>query len=333
MMNGSMDKDEIKKAILVRLYDGAFKDDIDYLVKLDEFASENGIERGLMGRIYEELEAEGFFGTICAGMAVEPSVKALIYCEKHQIVDKALIEKQNDIRRSILEACADIYEEEPGDPHSWGDDICNRAHIRSQDFSNNIKILEYVDFIKQDGPFDDWLITLKGRDTVKDLRRKRNRLKEFEKLKDLIDITPQARGHKLEDLLGEVLREEGLEVNMRVQPEGMEHDIVFNEGSNYFLVSCKWEKKPIQPVEADILSTRAHEMACSAGILVSLSGFTSNCVKKALTKRAIKEIVLYGPKDVGTVFSNENKFMTLLNEKVKRLKLMNQILVDGNIVE
>jgi hypothetical protein len=324
------DKEEIKRAILRRFYDGAFKDGIDYQVGLRAYASEKGIGWELINEIYDEFNDEGFFGTCCTSMAVEPSIKALVYCENQQLVDQALVEKQNDIRKRVLEACVDIREEKltPYADGPPGDMICERANISRQDFANNAGILVFGDYIEQQYPMDIWRITEKGRETVKDLRRKRERLKEFEKLKALEKMTRQARGHRLEDLLAEAIEDEGWEVEKRVQSKGKEHDIVIHKGSEYFLISCKWEKPAVQGKAVRDIFAGAQAMVCVAGILVSMSGFTPNCIGQALEYKTKQQIILFGPKDVGAIFSNEAKFSELLKEKIKQLKLMGNILVE-----
>lgn len=334
------DKEEIKKAILRRFYDGAFKDCVDYQFGLRAYAEEKGIGWELINEIYDELNDEGFFGTCCTSMVVEPSVKALVYCEDHQLVDLALVEQQKGIRIKILEACADILEEKLN-PYAYGgidcDTICKRAGISLQDYTNNAGILEYRDYIERQHPVFIWRITDRGRDAVKDLRKKRARLAEFEKLSKGKDVTPQARGHRIEDLLGEVANDEGWKVSKRVRTEGAEEDLIINKGRDYFLVSCKWEKAKIQWKEVSPLLSEAEWAGCYAGIMVSMSGFTDSCISRTKARKTPQKILLFGPRDVESlfldaeqVFSEKLWFSDLLDEKIQKLVHRNAILVDGD---
>jgi len=327
------DKEEIKKAILRRFYDGAFLANVDFKFGLRAYAEEKGIGWELINEIYDELEEEGFFGRCYSPMVVEPSVKALVYCENNHLVDQALVDKQNEIRKRMLEAFVDVREEKLS-PYAFGppgDMICERANISRQDFDNNISILIYGDYIEQQVSMDIWRITEKGRETVKDLRRKRAHLKEFENLKDLIDMNRQVRGLKFQKLLAEVIEDEGWKVKEGARPHGKENDIVItNDLINYFLVSCKWETEPIQVAVVEHLRSRAQGMVFSTGILVSMSGFTPNSIGEVLQGRTMKEIVLFGPEDIGAVFLNEKTFPDLLYEKIERLKHVGRVLVDGN---
>ncbi|MBE3048494.1 restriction endonuclease [Candidatus Bathyarchaeota archaeon] len=337
--SGSVDdKEEIKKAILRRFYDGAFKDGVDYQFGLRAYAEEKGIGWELINEIYDELDDASFFGICCTSMVVEPSVKALVYCEDHQLVDPALVEQQKGIRKRILEAFADILEEKLN-RYAYGgidsDMICKRAGISFQDFSNNAGILEYLDYLERQRPVFIWRITDKGKDAVKNLRRKRARQMAFNDLKAGI-VTPQERGHRIEDLLVEVIRDEGWNATPRVRAEGVEHDILFNKDRDYFLVSCKWLSEKVQWIDVSPLISEAEGAGCYAGIVISMSGFTEECIGRVRARKTPQKILLFGHKDVELLFSNAEEvfsekqwFTDLLDEKIKKLVHQNIILVDG----
>ena len=327
-----MEIEELKNLVLRRLYDGAFLDDVDYQVNLREFASDKQIDPEQMSEVFDILNDDGFFKSCCIGMVVTPSTKALAYCENHQLVDQEFFLKQNEIRKRILEALMDIQEKKLS-PYDFGparDLICQTASITVQDFANNITILEYGDYVERLASMDIWRLTQHGKETIRDLRARRKRLAEFEDMKALINMTPQARGYSFQRLLAEVIENEGWKVKEGARPRGQENDIVITKDLiNYFMVSCKWEAEPIEGKEVDHLRARAQGNVCSAGILVSMSGFTPNCKGQALTDRTVKEIVLFGPRDIGDVFINEKTFSDLLFEKIELLKHVNKILVDG----
>jgi predicted transcriptional regulator len=333
------DKEEIKKAILRRFYEGAFLDGVDYHFGLRAYAEKKGITWELINEIYDELNDAGFFGLCCTSMVVEPSVRAIVFCEDNQLVDPAFVEQQKGIRKRILEACADILEEKLS-PYAYGridcDTICKRAGISLQDFSNNAGILEYRDYIERQHPVYIWRITDRGKDTVKDLRKKRKRLVEFEKLSTGKDVNRQDRGHRIEDLLAEVMVDEGWKVSKRVRTEGAEEDLIINKDRDYFLISCKWEKAKKHWKEVSPLLSEAEWAGCYAGIMVSMSGFTASCTSRTKARKTPQKILLFGPKDVESLFSNAEQvfsekhwFSDLLDEKIQKLVHKNVILVDG----
>lgn len=331
------EKEEIKKAILRRLYDGAFKDKVDYKFNMREYAEEKGIRCELIADIYDELKDAGFFGIYCSSMVVEPSIRALVFCEDHRLIDPVLVEHQKALRIRILEACADILEAKLS-PYIYGgidcNTICKRAGISLQDFDNNVGILEHLNFLERELSFLIWRITDKGNDAVKNLRRKRKRQTAFNELKAGI-VTPQERGHRIEDLLVEVIRDEGWNANSRIRAEGVEHDILFSKDREYFLVSCKWVSEKVCWSDIIPLISEAEGAGCYAGIVISMSGFTEECLRRARARKTPQKILLFGPKDVESLFSHaeeifsEKKWFTdLLDEKIKRLVYKNNLLVD-----
>jgi len=58
-------------------------------------------------------------------------------------------------------------------------------------------------------------------------------------------------------------------------------------------------------------------------------GSIENCINEALKKTLLPEVMLFGSKDIDLIFSNEKKFTDLLHEKIKQIKHMNMILLDG----
>ena len=284
-----------------------------------------------MERACVELEREGFLGICTLGMIVNPTFRGFAHCENHQLGDKDLISKQNEIRKRILEAYAYLYEEKLSDRGEGWDEIYRRTNVNEKDFYNNIGMLVYHGQVERNLVFDFWNITQKGRDAVKDFRTNKQRREEFEKLVDLVDMIPQTRGHKFERLLADVIRDEGWEVDTNVRPRGKEHDIVINRENDYYLISCKWENEPTEPASVELLGSRAQEMRCREGIFVSMFGFTNNCIKEALKKGHMPEVVLFGFRDIDQLFLNETTFSDLLKEKIKQIKQKNVILLDGEI--
>jgi hypothetical protein len=325
-----MDEEEAKKKILKRLYGTAMRDYLKHeLTHLKDLAEKEAIDPETLDKVYDELERAGFFKVICAGMVVEPSLDALVYCERQGLVEEAFVGRQNEVRIGILDACLDLEATKPRDVGIWGYQICAKANISELEFNNNIDLLAHWGLVERYGPFDQWKLLPNGKEKVKDYRCKRDRKKRFEDLKELRGVTPQQRGHGLEDLLEEVIAEEGWTTEKRIHQKGLEFDIVFNRDYSYFMTSCKWEKGAIEADHLDQLVMRAQEMDCVAAVLVSMSGFTKGCILRAVAKRPIKQVVLFGPSDMEAIFQNERTFSNLLDEKIKALKHRSIMLIDG----
>lgn len=326
-----MNLEELETLVLQRLYAGAFENEATFRVNLGEFATEKGIDRSMMMRVHEDFRQKGFFSLILIGMTVEPSPSALIYCEDHNLVDIKLVNKQKEIRKTILGAYGDLWDEHFDDHGDGWEEINRRTNLSERDFDNNIGVLTYCSYLQKNAPFPLWTITEYGRDLVKDYRRRKQWQEEFENLIDLVGMTQQTRGHRFESLLADVIRGEGWEAVTNVRPKGKEHDIVINRENDYYLVSCKWESEPSEPATVELLGSRAQEMRCREGILVSMSGFTDNCIKEALKKGHTPEVLLFGFHDIEQIIFNETAFSDLLKEKIKQIKHKNVILLDGEI--
>jgi Mn-dependent DtxR family transcriptional regulator len=329
MMHNPMKNEEIKEIILRRLYDGAFKRDVEYELNLNEFADKKRIDRGLIWKIYDELKENDLIRMWAMGGWVAPTSKGILYCEQNKLVDDAIIRDQNKIRVKILKAYADIYEKHSSDYLVDWEEICKIGDINRQDFQNNIKILIDGGYIEKN-TIRAYSITLKGLETMKEYRRKTARLEKFEKLENLIDTTPQMRGHELEDVLAEVAEDEGWQVIKRARSQGQEHDIIIHQGFHYLLISCKWEKDPLQPEDAELLESRVRSRAnTTGGILFSMSGFTDNCIEEARLKISSARIMLFGQSDIKTILSNEKSLTKLIEDKLEQIMHHRIILIDG----
>lgn len=324
-----MEKEEIKKKILCRLYAGTFEPDVRYELNLNDFAEKNNIDKDLIWKIYDELDAEDLIRVWAMGGWVVPTTPGLLFCEQNLLVDEKLINKQNEIRTKLIVALAKILEE-----HSHGymvdwEELCREAIVDKQDYFNNKAILEDLYLIEKK-THRSYIITSSGLDKVNEYRKKVSRLEEFEKLDMLTDVTPQQRGHKLEDLLAEVAEDEEWEVEKRVRSQGQEHDIIMHTGLHYFLISCKWEKDPVQPKEVELLESRVRSRATTnGGIIYSMSGFTENCIEEARLKLSSALIILYGPFDIKSIFKNEKTMTGLLEEKLDQAMHHREILIDS----
>jgi len=324
-----MTNDEIKKLILRRLYSGAFEDEVSYDFNLHKFAEKNRIDNDLIWKIFDEMEAEDLIDYYAMGGFVKPTATGLLYCEKNELVDKKLIEKQNKIRTKLLISLSEIHDRESrGYLVDW-EEWLNKADISSQDFFNNEKLL--IDsYLVEKKTHRAYVITQSGQEKVDDYKRKVSRLKIFEELEDLTDMTPQKRGHKLEDLLTDVAEDEGWDVEKRVRSQGQEHDIIMHIGTHYFFVSCKWKNKPLQPKDVELLESRVRSRATTnGGLLFSMSGFTDNCIGEARMKISSAQILIYGPSDIRKIFRNEVTLTDLLNHKLEQAMHHRKILVDG----
>lgn len=324
-----MTGDEIKKMVLMRLYEGAFKDGVSHELNLNDFAADKGISNEQIWKIYEELKEDGLIKMWAMGGLVVPTAIGLSFCEENKLADDAIIRAQNKIRIKILEAYANIYDEHSKDYLVDWEEICRISGVSTQDFQNNIRILMDGGYLEKN-TIRAYSISQKGLYSVCGYRKKGARLEAFENLESLTETTPQSRGHQLENILAEVAEDEGWEVDKRVRSQGQEHDIIIHKGFHYFLISCKWEGDRIQGKEVELLESRVRSRASmTGGILFSMSDFTENCIKEAFAKISSARIILFGPQDVKNIMHNEKSLTDFIDEKLERLMHHREFLVDG----
>jgi len=324
-------REEIKNLILRRAYAGAFEDGVEDYFNLHKLAEENGIDNDEAWKAYEELKDPGLIRTYAGGGLIINTSAGLLYCEENGLVSPEMVHKQMMIRTKLLVALYDILERSPHgtivDWESW----IKEAGISNQDFTNNDRFMRDVNLIQKED-MRSYSITSFGINNVRDYKAKVKRVYDFDKLDKLQGVTEQQRGHKLEDLLGEVIKKENWEVDTRVRAQGQENDIIIHKGLDYFFISCKWEKAPIQPKELDEMYARTLGRKDIRGsIIVSMSGFTDQCINQAIRKLENCHVILFGEKDIHTIMSFDKTFTSLLEEKYKEAMLHGRILIEGEI--
>jgi hypothetical protein len=326
-----MTRDEIKNLILRRAYAGAFEDGVEYRFKLDDFAASNGIDRDTIWKVFDEMEDDCLIDCKLADGIVEPTVSGLTYCEDHGLVDPEMVHKQRMIRTKLLVTLYDILERSPHGTLVYREYWLKESGISNQDFVNNESLMRHMDLF-QDEEIGSYTITASGNQMARDYKARVQRVYEFDKLDKLEGTTEQQRGHKLEDFISEILESEGWEVDKRTRSQGQEMDIIIHKDLDYFFISCKWEKEPIQPKELELMYARALSRKDVKGsIVVSLSGFTDNCINEIVRKIESCHVLIFGPQDMNTVLSCEKTFTNLIHDKYKEVMLHRRILLDGRI--
>jgi hypothetical protein len=324
-----MGKDEIKVLILKRAYAGAFVEGVSDTFNLNDLAKENQIDNDVIWKVFDELKEDDLIKSWAMGGIIAPTSRGLLYCEDHKLVEGNLIELQNHIRTKLLVAIANLQEKSPhGAFFDWEAWIAE-AGVNKQDFFNNEKILRDFGLVEKK-TIRGYVITYYGMEKVNEYRKKVARLKAFEDLESLTGMTPQQRGHKLEDLLAEIAKDEGWEVDKRVRAQGQEIDIIIHKGLHYFMISCKWEGESVQAHEVELLESRVRSRAgTTGGMLFSMSGFTDNCVDEAKFKISSAMILLFGEVDIKEICGNHSTLTNLFEEKYDEAMQHRKIHVDG----
>jgi hypothetical protein len=315
--------EEIKNAILNFYYKRFFEEKIDDYFDAKAFSKSYNYDEAQVFEAIEEFREKGFIKTECAGGFYEFGPDALDYCEINKLVPKSLILKQHSIRIKLLTVLFDLQKNTVHNDGPHWEDWIRESCVDEDDFNRNI--------VKNHGVYF-YNLTSEGKTIVDDYRKRKKRLEAFEKLDKLEGLTRQERGHKLEDLLAETATWENWEVKTRVRSQGQEHDIIMHVGLHYFLSSCKWEGKPVQPKEVELLESRVRSRAqANGGILFSMSGFTKKCIEEIRMKIACALVIPFGPKDINQIMRNEISMTKLLDNKIDEIMNHRKILVDNEL--
>ena len=323
---------ETKIQILKRSYRGNFEEGVEPTFDLHIFAKDLNLDESLVFKAFEDLRMDGLIEEYASGGIVAPTPRGLVFCENEKIIDENTIACQVLIRKKLITALDDLIEQPINDNMiNWNEWIVE-AGVSNQDFSNNEKILiewRWIEANDQSG--QEYSISALGKMRAKEIKQSDQRLKAFESLANLESVTPQQRGHNLEDLIFEIVKNEGWEVEKRIKTKGEEIDLIFKTDSDYFLCSCKWEIKATQPKEIDLLVSRVLDRATTKGIIFSMSGLSEACFDKLREKMSSAIIIPFGPKDISNLLQDKMSISELLDLKFAKLIKHKKVLYDGEL--
>lgn len=105
-------------------------------------------------------------------------------------------------------------------------------------------------------------------------------------------------------------------------------DVVIHKKREFYLIECKWEKKPIESKVVNELFGKLSKRTLTNGILFSMSGFTLGADKNVESLTGTKAILLFGEKDLKKLIINPSSFEDLLNEKFTALISQRKVVFD-----
>lgn len=245
------------------------------------------------------------------------NLEGIIYAESEGLIDSILIEKNNFVRNHILKFLADSYKKEKTQKFRSFYKVQANKKISKDELSTNLLFLWERGFIQ--GSKEGYRITEAGLDNFNKHEARNYCLSEFTRLIQTEKITPQKRGIEFQKLISKVC-----EVACWKQEEGVltsneEIDVIIHKNREFYLIECKWQKKPIQPAAINHHLIKLIDRTDTKGIVISMSGFTSGAVKKVVDSTTRKLIILFGKEDIEQIISNPDSFEDLLNEKYTEL--------------
>ncbi|MCH7903984.1 MAG: restriction endonuclease [Armatimonadetes bacterium] len=285
---------ELHEKLLTELYNshGYQPSFFDY----GEFAEKLGLKKEGLDRVFSDLKYEGLVEASALGRAVQLTAKGALFVEQHGLADSALIAENREARIEFLGNLADMCAEDGPEAFYHWETVANRGTTNRAALDRNLLLMsgaDVIDFVSM----QTVQLTRHGLSYITRVREERSIKSEFETLKGGA-LTPQARGHALEVLMERACNLHGVDVERNVKADNEENDLIIQYDTHHFIVSCKWEKKPVgMPAVTDLfyrVSIRPH----SYGIIASMSGFAGTVEVGARESMGQAIMLLFGPTDI-----------------------------------
>ena len=265
-----------------------------------------------------ELETEGYF---CLDFQGELTRKGIAYTEEQNLVDADKVLYHRELRRKILSFLFQLHESK-GRSEIHITQLAAELNIDMNRLDEEYRVLTSLGYAKHPNPS----ISREGIEYWKEQLLLKSLKSEFFDLENLQNINPQQRGRELERLISEVLEFAGFHAEANVTTSYEQIDVAIHRIREfYYLIECKWEKKPIEADVVDKLFGKLSRRATTYGILMSMSGFTKGCVDCVKDFTSQKLILLFGKSDIEEIIAFPNSFDSLLNEKHKELVLRRNV--------
>lgn len=245
------------------------------------------------------------------------NLEGVIYAESEGLIDSILIEKNNFVRNHILKFLAESYKKEKTQKFRSFYRVQANKKISEDELSTNLLFLWERGFIQ--GSKEGYRITESGLDNFNKLETQNYCIAKFSELNQSKKITPQQRGREFQKLISKVFEIAGWNQEESVSTSNEEIDVIIHKNREFYLIECKWEKKPIQPNAINHLLRKLNKRADTKGIIISMSGFTSGAVEEIFESTTQKLILLFGKEDIGQIIFHPASFEDLLNYKYTEL--------------
>lgn len=270
--------------------------------------------------VARELIAEGYYRDEFGG---ELTGKGIFYTEEQNLVDAEKVLYHRNLRHKILFYLFQLYENKGYSECIHLTKLTEEINVDINKLDDDYQVLSELGLVKKLHPS----ISREGIEYWKEQLLLKSLKSKFFDLENLQNINPQQRGRELERLISEVLEFAGFHAEANVTTSYEQIDVAIHRIREfYYLIECKWEKKPIEADIVDKLFGKLSRRATTYGILMSMSGFTKGCIDCVKDFTSQKLILLFGKSDIEEIIAFPNSFDSLLNEKHKELILRRNVL-------
>lgn len=306
-----MELDDESRNLLIDLY-RVYLADNDVL-RYDDWSTKNCHSLDRIDRIVEELKEAGIVESRYLGRNVELTWAGVKWFERSDLIEPEIASSENRLRNRIVLAFGNKRDED-GPRHFLDAETLSRDLDVSLDaLGRAFGYLVHSGIIEREVA-NLFRLTSSGVDEYRRFKVHIELAERFEALQE--SKAPQKRGHDLEVLIADVAKREGWTAPTNVTAAGEENDILLMKPEDFaaFVVSCKWEKDPAKTDYLFSLRERVRLRPGSYGLLISMSGFAKPLVQNA-GEAGQGMVLLFGPKDVESIFNGKTTFTQLLQDK------------------
>lgn len=268
-------------------------------------------------RSYQQLTDAGLMDAQAFGMTVGLTAEGICFLEDNRHVDAKFIGTQVQCRRLILRRGFEAYEHSGSRGRVRVHQLALEAEVHERVLHRNIFFLRDVLALEMEG--QSFRLTERGVDLYQSVQFRDRIESRWEELCSGETMSPQVRGHALEDLLAELASFEGLMVDTRVRSPGEENDLVISKDHDHFLVSCKWEKTVAPNQYLEVLRMRVLKRPGTLGILVSVGGFSGELVREAESNTSLGMVMIFGRGDLDRLFRGEERLGDMMLDRHRTL--------------
>lgn len=258
-------------------------------------------------------EVEGALDGLCLENLVEPansgtyahiSVFGQQFVERHALVEAQVIALHQHFRIQLLHALATIRDEQGLDAFTNLKSTLRLCSAPKSLWAANLNVFRRGGLIEV---VDESMvrITDKGYAFILPEMGQAQLIAQLKAIGPPRICTSQWRGQQLEGLLEQVKLPEDWHFERKSTLVPNKNNLILYQRTNPFVVACHWEKKPIGNVEIRNLTDRVTPRPPSRGVLISMSGFSTEALAEVdeMVGRAV--ILLLGPSDMAMALSGQ----------------------------
>jgi hypothetical protein len=157
--------------------------------------------------------------------------------------------------------------------------------------------------------------------------------KNYVKLVEGKNLTPQQRGFEFEKLIFSLLQNEGLEPRSGYKPEGEQIDGSFFWQGQTFLLEAKWVKDPLPASSIYTFKGKLDgKFHTTSGIYISVNGYSKD-LEDALKFGKSLNVILFDKDDIPLLFNGDVTFTKMLKFKLRQAGDTGSIQVSYKLTE